>query len=63
MYQECQELKVKILDQSNKEIMLEIKQSVVEMKELKLTIDNLRIEHSNFMENLKDPIPWNIKGT
>ncbi|XP_063406706.1 ankyrin-1-like [Mytilus trossulus] len=50
MYQECQGLKVKILDQSNQEIMLEIKQSLEELKELKLT-----------MEILKDPIPWNIK--
>ncbi|CAC5386689.1 unnamed protein product [Mytilus coruscus] len=52
--QECQELKVKILDQSNQEIMLEIKQSQEEMKELRRTID---IEHStmNMMkESLKD---------
>ncbi|XP_076083583.1 uncharacterized protein LOC143054461 [Mytilus galloprovincialis] len=50
MYQECQGLKVKILDQSNQEIMLEIKQSLEELKALKLT-----------MEILKDPIPWHIK--
>ncbi|CAG2185093.1 unnamed protein product [Mytilus edulis] len=50
MYQECQGLKVKILDQSNQEIMLEIKQSLEELKELKLA-----------MEILKDPIPWHIK--
>ncbi|XP_052073116.1 uncharacterized protein LOC127711189 [Mytilus californianus] len=52
--QECQELKVKILDQSNQEIMLEIKQSQEEMKELRRTMD---IEHStmNMMkESLKD---------
>ncbi|XP_052079027.1 uncharacterized protein LOC127717426 [Mytilus californianus] len=61
MYQECQGLKVKILDQSNQEIMLEIKQSLEELKELKLTIDNLNMEHSKVMEILKDPIPWNIK--
>ncbi|XP_052071881.1 uncharacterized protein LOC127710171 [Mytilus californianus] len=61
MYQECQRLKVKILDQSNQEIMLEIKQSLEELKELKLTIDNLNMEHSKVMEILKDPIPWNIK--
>ncbi|CAC5356736.1 unnamed protein product [Mytilus coruscus] len=66
MYQECQELKVKILDQSNQEI--EIKQSLEEMKELKLTMDNLRMEHSEVTENLrelqsslKDPIRGNIK--
>ncbi|CAG2253288.1 unnamed protein product [Mytilus edulis] len=54
MYQECQDLKVKILDQSNQEIMLEIKQSVEEMKELKLTVDNLGMEHSRVTENLRE---------
>ncbi|CAG2253849.1 unnamed protein product [Mytilus edulis] len=63
MYQECQGLKVKYLDQSNQEIMLEIKQSLEEMKELKLTIHNLDMEHSKVMEILKDPIRENIKGT
>ncbi|CAC5365802.1 unnamed protein product [Mytilus coruscus] len=70
MSQECQGLKVKILDQSNQEIMLEIKQSQEEMKQLKQTMDNMRMEHSGVTENLtelqsslKDPIPGNIKGT
>ncbi|XP_052085420.1 uncharacterized protein LOC127723035 isoform X2 [Mytilus californianus] len=52
MYQECQELKVKILDQSNQEIILEIKQSLEEMKELKQTMDSLWKEHSKVTENL-----------
>ncbi|CAC5399437.1 unnamed protein product [Mytilus coruscus] len=47
MNQECQELKAKILDQSNQEIMLEIKQSQKEIKELRLL--------------LEDPIPRNIR--
>ncbi|XP_076078749.1 uncharacterized protein LOC143048761 [Mytilus galloprovincialis] len=51
MNQECQELKVKILDQSNQEIMLEIKQSQEEMKELRRTMD---IENSTIKENLRD---------
>ncbi|CAG2213070.1 unnamed protein product [Mytilus edulis] len=54
MYKECQDLKVKILDQSNQEIMLEIKQSLEEMKELKLTVDNLGMEHSRVTENLRE---------
>ncbi|XP_063400600.1 uncharacterized protein LOC134685097 [Mytilus trossulus] len=54
LYKECQDLKVKILDQSNQEIMLEIKQSLVEMKELKLTVDNLGMEHSRVTENLRE---------
>ncbi|CAG2255733.1 BCAS2 [Mytilus edulis] len=41
MYQECQELRVKILDQSNQEVILEIKQSLEEMKELRQHMDNL----------------------
>lgn len=48
MNQECQELKVKILDRSNHEIMLEIKQSQKVMEEIRAI--------------LKDPIPWNIRG-
>ncbi|CAG2200539.1 unnamed protein product [Mytilus edulis] len=54
MYQECQELKVKILDQSNQEIILEIKQSLEEMKELRQTIDNLGTEHAKVTENLRE---------
>ncbi|XP_071136253.1 uncharacterized protein [Mytilus edulis] len=51
MNQECLDLKVKILDKSNQEIMLEIKQSQEEMKELRQTMD---IENSTMRENLTD---------
>ncbi|VDI39710.1 Hypothetical predicted protein [Mytilus galloprovincialis] len=51
MNQECKDLKVKILDQSNQEIMLEIKQAKEEMKELRRTMD---IENSTLRENLRD---------
>ncbi|XP_052059099.1 ankyrin-1-like [Mytilus californianus] len=61
LYQECQELKVKILDQSNHEIMLEIKTALEEIKELKQTTDNLETELSKVKECLKDTIPPNIK--
>ncbi|XP_071141713.1 uncharacterized protein [Mytilus edulis] len=54
MYQDCQDLKVKILDQSNKEIIMEIKQSLEEIKELKQTVVNLGMEHSQMTENLND---------
>ncbi|XP_076105867.1 uncharacterized protein LOC143074202 [Mytilus galloprovincialis] len=53
MNQECQELKVKILDQSNQEIMLEIKQSQEKIKELRQTVDILGTEHSEVTENLR----------
>ncbi|XP_076082674.1 uncharacterized protein LOC143053779, partial [Mytilus galloprovincialis] len=52
MYQECQELKVKILDQSNQEILLEIKHSLDEMKELRQTINNLGMEHSKVTKSI-----------
>ncbi|XP_076078903.1 uncharacterized protein LOC143048928 [Mytilus galloprovincialis] len=51
MNQECQDLKVTILDQSNQEIMLEIKQSQEEMKKLRLTMD---IKLSTIKKNLSD---------
>ncbi|CAG2204199.1 unnamed protein product [Mytilus edulis] len=54
MNQECQDLKVKILDQSNQEIMLEIKHSQEEMKELKQIMDILETEHTEVTENLKE---------
>ncbi|XP_063416330.1 uncharacterized protein LOC134697976 [Mytilus trossulus] len=50
---ECQDLKVKILDQSNQEIILEIQQSLEEMKELRQTMDNLGTNHSLVTENLR----------
>ncbi|XP_076105878.1 uncharacterized protein LOC143074214 [Mytilus galloprovincialis] len=48
MNKECQELKVKILDQSNQEIMLEVKQLQKEMEEFRRAVNN--------------PIPLNIRG-
>ncbi|XP_071181366.1 uncharacterized protein [Mytilus edulis] len=53
MDQECQELKVKILDQSNQEIMLEIKQSQEKIIELGHTVENFGMEHSEVTENLR----------
>ncbi|CAG2255528.1 unnamed protein product [Mytilus edulis] len=53
MYQECQELKLKILDQSNQDIMLEIKQSVGEITELKQTTYNLRKKQSKVTGELR----------
>ncbi|XP_076081117.1 uncharacterized protein LOC143052027 [Mytilus galloprovincialis] len=54
MYRECQELKVKILDQSNQEIILEIQQSLEEIKELRQIMDNLGTEHAKVTENLRE---------
>ncbi|CAG2206831.1 unnamed protein product [Mytilus edulis] len=56
MNHECQELKVKILDQSNQEVMLEIKQSQEEMKELKQTMDTQNLKVRKSLEKLKDSV-------
>ncbi|XP_076080184.1 uncharacterized protein LOC143050991 [Mytilus galloprovincialis] len=54
MYQECQKLKVKILDQSNQEIILEIQLSIKEMKAWRKTIDNFGQEYSKVHDNLRE---------
>lgn len=53
MNHECQELKVKVLDKSNQKILLEIKQSQEEIKELRETMNSLGTEHSEVTENLR----------
>ncbi|CAC5411813.1 unnamed protein product [Mytilus coruscus] len=58
MYQECQELKVNSLDQSNQENVLEIKQA---LEELRQTTENLGTKLSKVEEILDDPIPPNIR--
>lgn len=54
MYQECQELKVKILDQSNKEIIFGIRQHLQEIKEVRQIEENLEKEQSKMAEQLSD---------
>lgn len=51
--QECKFLKVKILDQTNLEIMQQIIETQEELKELRQTLDNFNTEHSDVIENLK----------
>ena len=48
MHQECLDLKVKTLDQTNQEMMLEI-------RSLKQSVEALQIMQ-------EDPIPWNIRS-
>ncbi|CAG2199667.1 unnamed protein product [Mytilus edulis] len=43
--QECDQLRTKILDQTNKEIILEIKHSKDEIEELKQSLETLNISH------------------
>lgn len=54
MNSECQELKVKVLDQSNQEMILEIKLALGEMKELRKEMDCLGTEHTKVTENLRE---------
>ncbi|XP_071137262.1 uncharacterized protein [Mytilus edulis] len=52
--QECIELKVKVLDKSKEEIILDMKKSKEEMKELKQTMIGLKIEHKRVTINLRE---------
>ncbi|CAG2206197.1 unnamed protein product [Mytilus edulis] len=69
MKQECDNLKVKILDQSNKEIMLDIKSSYNEIKEMKESVESLKkanevmtVEMKKLKLSYEDTVPWNIRG-
>lgn len=66
---ECNNLKVKILDQNSREIILEIKRSNDEIKELKMSMESLKkanedmsTEVKKLEMSLKDTVPWNIRG-
>lgn len=52
---ECDKLKTKTLDQSNREIMLDIKHSNDEIRELKQSVEILK-------KISKDTVPWNVRG-
>ncbi|CAG2226198.1 unnamed protein product [Mytilus edulis] len=65
MKQECDNLKTKILDQTNQEIMLDIKRSNDEIRELKQSVDSLKTANADLteeVEKLKDTVPWNIRA-
>lgn len=65
MKQECDNLKTKILDQTNQEIMLDIKRSNDEIRELKQSVESLKTANADLteeVEKLKDTVPWNIRG-
>ncbi|CAC5399298.1 Putative ankyrin repeat protein L93 [Mytilus coruscus] len=55
MKQECDNLKVKLLDQSNQEIILDIKRSNDEIIELKKSVESLKKAN-------EDTVPWNIRA-
>ncbi|CAG2255416.1 unnamed protein product [Mytilus edulis] len=67
--QECDSLKVKTLDQSNKEIMLDIKRSHKEIIEMKKSVESLKksneimtVEMNKLKLSYEDTVPWNIRG-
>lgn len=69
MKQECGNLKVKILDQSNKEMMLDIKRSYNEIKEMKESVESLEkanevmtVEMNKLKLSYEDTVQWNIRG-
>ncbi|XP_071159000.1 uncharacterized protein [Mytilus edulis] len=75
MKEECDLLKNKTLDQTNREIMMDIKRSNDEIKELKESFaslkrshDELQVDHAEMTKEVKrlktlqdDTVPWNIR--
>ncbi|CAC5391197.1 unnamed protein product [Mytilus coruscus] len=65
MKQECDNLKTKTLNQTNQEIILDIKRSYDEMMELKQSVESLKIANADLtveVEKLKDTVPWNVRA-
>ncbi|CAG2217417.1 unnamed protein product [Mytilus edulis] len=76
MKQECDQLKSKLLDQTNHEIMMDIKRSYGEIKDLKESVESLKLSNTEIKEShadvtkelqkikasQKDTVPWNIRG-
>ncbi|CAC5388467.1 unnamed protein product [Mytilus coruscus] len=66
---ECDKLKVKILDQTNQEIILNIKRSNNEIMELKDSVESLKkanddmtVEMNKLKLSYEDTVPWNIRA-
>ncbi|XP_071172226.1 uncharacterized protein [Mytilus edulis] len=55
MKQECDTLRTKTLDQSNREIMLDIKNAYDEIRELKHSVEILK-------KSSEDTVPWNVRA-
>lgn len=49
--EECDQLRTKPLDQTNQEIMMDIKRSNDEIKELKESLENLQSSHNEMMKS------------
>lgn len=59
---ECDQLKVKPLDQTSKEIIRDINHSKNEMAVLKQSLESLSDEFLKLKSNQKDTAPWNVRG-
>ncbi|CAC5401128.1 unnamed protein product [Mytilus coruscus] len=62
MKQECDNLKTKILDQTNQEIMLGIKHSNDEIMELKKANEDMTVEVKKLKIAHEDTVLWNIRA-
>lgn len=69
MKHECDLLRTKTLDQTNKEILKDIKRSDNEIQELKRKIEELQkvnnesTKQIQIMKNVLDnTVPWNVRG-
>ncbi|XP_063426472.1 uncharacterized protein LOC134710178 [Mytilus trossulus] len=75
MKEDCDQLRTKTLDQTNREIMMDIKRSNEEIRELRESLDSLKRSHevlqNNHIEMTKevkrlksvqnDTVPWNVR--
>ncbi|CAC5408418.1 unnamed protein product [Mytilus coruscus] len=62
MKQECDHLKSKALDQTNQQIMMDIKHSRDEITELKKSVNTLALNSVEIKEMMDDIVPRNIRG-
>lgn len=62
MKEECDHLKSKALDQTNQQIMIDIKRSNEEITELKESMNSLTLTYVKMKEMINETVPWNIRG-
>ncbi|CAC5362240.1 unnamed protein product [Mytilus coruscus] len=61
MKEECDHLKSKALDQTNQQIMIDIKRSYEEITELKESMKSLTLTYVKMKEMINETVPWNIR--
>lgn len=69
MRHECDQLRIKTFDQTNKEIQIDFKRSTDEIKELQGSLDSWKSSTAIMTEEVQrltishnDAVPWNVRG-